>query len=312
MGDALNATDPVIGSDDRNDGSDVEELSFGDPERRARAWKRAGVGRALLAGVAVVALVLGAAGSMDGYENSVRVLPPPDGPWPEGATFTISLCKDDDPSGRCHKRAITPEQKRVLEERLRATPEVAEVTFRSQETAWANFVDENADNWVLTSAIQPEDLPTSFNGRLHRRADFQLFATIVENAQGVSYGYVLGHNFWEDKADLSIGLCEAENSETEETEEASDPCAGRGAATEEEKKAIETRLTELEGVERVYFEDAAHARRVFEHFLMGKLTSSTLRIVLISENYHVKLADPAVAQAVVDAVKGMSGVGRVE
>ncbi|WP_326636079.1 permease-like cell division protein FtsX [Streptosporangium sp. NBC_01755] len=168
-----------------------------------------------------------------------------------------------------------------------------------------------ADNWVLTSTIQPEDLPTSFKGRLHRRADFQLFAATVENAPGVSYGYVLGNNFWEDKADLSIGLCEAENSETKETEEASDPCVGRGAATEEEKKAIEARLAELEGIERVYFEDATHARRVFEHLLMGKLTSSTLRIVLISENYHVKLMDPASVPAVIDAVEGMSGVGSV-
>ncbi|WP_326636077.1 permease-like cell division protein FtsX [Streptosporangium sp. NBC_01755] len=133
--------DPVVGSDGRNDGADVEELSSGDSERGARTWRRAGARRVLLAGVAVVALVLGVAGS-GGYENPGRVLPPPDGPWPEGATFTISLCRDDDPSGRCRKRVITPEQKRALEERLRATPEVAEVTFRSQETVWANFVDE--------------------------------------------------------------------------------------------------------------------------------------------------------------------------
>lgn len=315
MGDTLDAMDSAPRSGDGNEVHIVEELSSGDPEREAPAGKGLGIQRVLLAG-ALAVLLLGAGGTAGwyAYQNSARVLPPPDGPWPEGGTFTVSLCKDDDVYERCRKRAVTPEQRRSIEERLRAMPEVAEVAFESQETAWANLVDQFADDWATASAFETDDLPESFKGKLHRRADFESFGTIMGSTPGVSTIFTLGHHFWEGKADLSVMLCPPEDAEPDETEEKSDPCAGRGAATAEEKKAVEARLMALEGIEHVYFENAAHARRVLEHlavsrdsFLIGFLAANP-----VPESYLVKLADPGAAQAVVDAVKGMPGVGQAE
>ncbi len=312
-------------SGDGNEIPVVEELSFGDPEQEAPARKGLRIRHVLLAG-AVAVLLLGVAGTAGwyAYQNSVRVLPPPDGPWPEGGTFTVSLCKNDDVYERCRKRAVTPEQRRSIEERLRAMPEVAEMEFESQETAWAKLVDQFADDWRMASIFEVDDLPESFKGRLHRRADFESFGTIMGGTPGVSNIAAFGYHFWEGKVDVSIVLCPpedpegAESDETEEkpgeTKEEPDPCAGRGAATAEEKKAVEAGLMALEGIEHVYFENAAHARRVLEHlvvsrdsFLIGFAAARPL-----PESYFVKLADPGAARAVVDAVKGMPGVGEVE
>ncbi|MER5648604.1 permease-like cell division protein FtsX [Streptosporangium sp. NPDC002524] len=308
----MNATDPAAGSDNGNEIPVVEELSFGDPEREAPAGKGLRIQRVLLAGVMAV-LLLGVAGTAGwyAYQNSARVLPPPDGPWPEGGTFTVFLCKDDDVYERCRKQAITPEQRRSIEERLRAMPEVAEMAFESQETAWANLVNQFADDWATASAFDVDDLPESFKGRLHRRADFESFGTIMGGTPGVSNVAAFGRHFWEGKADISIMLCPPQDAEPDRTEEKSDPCAGRGAATAEEKKAVEARLLALEGIEHVYFENAAHARRVLEHLAVSRdsLLIGFLAASPAPESYFVKLADPGAVRTVVDAVKDMPGVG---
>ncbi|MFF5108740.1 permease-like cell division protein FtsX [Streptosporangium sp. NPDC000509] len=293
----------------------VEELSFGTSEQEVPAQRGLRIRRTLLVcTVAVLLIGTAGAGGWYAYRNSVQVLPPPDGPWPEGGTFTVSLCRDDDPYERCRERAVTSEQRRSIEERLRAMPEVAEMEFESQETAWAKLVDQYADNWTMASLFETDDLPESFKGRLHRRADFESFGSIMGSTPGVSNVFAFGHHFWEGKADLSVVLCPPEEAEPGKTEEKPDPCAGRGVATAEEKKAIEARLMALEGIERIYFENAAHARRVLEHlvvsrdsFLIGFAANSRL-----PESYFVKLTDPRAAQTVVDAVKGMPGVSQAE
>lgn len=290
---------------------EAEEAPARGPERgsRGRTWVE--VRRALLAGVMAAAVVLGAGGSVGSplMEGTARGAASPDGPWPgnktvspppddwpQGARFTVFICGDLDPFKRCRKRAITAGQKHALEAKLRAMPEVAEVEFESQEEAYASFAEDNADNKVLLSAIQEEDMPESFRGRLHRWRDIAPFRSAMDRTRGVSNVITFGEFFWKDKADVFVPLCGRKGTIF--------ACKGRGPATAKERKAVGNRLLALRGSESVYFEDVAHARRVFAYAWGSKSDRSPL-----PESYYVKLTDPGAAPEVLDAVKGMAGVG---
>ncbi|ACZ84362.1 permease-like cell division protein FtsX [Streptosporangium roseum] len=265
------------------------------------------VGRILLAGVTALAVTFGtagaagAAGAADRQDRQgVQVLPPPDD-WPEGGTFTVFLCRDYDVWENCRGRATTAEQERALETRLRAMPEVTEVEFESREEAMANFRQQNAGNKTLLSALQVEDMPESFRGRLRRWDDILPFRSELRKAAGVSTVYSFGDFFWKDKADVAVTLCGHKKTVY--------ACKGRGSATLEEKKALEARLGTLEESQNLYFENRAHARRVFGHvWAMKSLGSGVLLERRFPESYYVKLVDPGRAKTVINAVKGMAGV----
>ncbi|MFF3440469.1 permease-like cell division protein FtsX [Streptosporangium sp. NPDC002721] len=269
------------------------------------------VRRGLLAGVVAAAVMLGAGGSVGSplaegvawaatspggpSPGNKKVSPPPDD-WPQAVTFSVYLCRDQDVFKQCRKRGITAKQRRALEARLRAMPEVAEVAFESQEEAYANFTEQNADNETLLSAIQQEDMPESFTGTLHRWRDITRFRAAMHRAPGVSNVFAFGGSFWQGKADVVVSLCGRKGTIF--------ACKGRGPATAGERKAVGDRLLALEESESVYFEDVAHARRVYAYVWGEKSSKSPL-----PESYYVRLADPGTAPRVVGAVKGMTGVG---
>ncbi|MEU4830104.1 permease-like cell division protein FtsX [Streptosporangium sp. NPDC023615] len=279
-------------------------------EPRARG-SRAGIRRIVLAVVATVTAVTLSeaadaanedpgraqasppAGSWTGEQ---KLSPPPDGPWPQGAEFTLFLCRSDDPFDICRKRAITAKQRRALRARLEAMPQVKGVRFESRTQAWANFKERNDDE-ALISAMEPSDMPESFRGMLRRRADVASFRTVAKKTPGVSNVFVWGARFWKGKADVSVTLCGGEKPYD-------GPCAKRGPVTRQEKAAIEGRLSGMRQVQRIYVEDAAHAKRVFEYFWMnGKFRTS-----MFSESYHIRLTRPGDARMVMKAVKDMPGV----
>ncbi|WP_433373505.1 permease-like cell division protein FtsX [Streptosporangium sp. CA-115845] len=290
---------------------ETEESSLGSPGWGSRARRWAGGRRALLTGAMVAAVVLGAVGgvgspilegtargaaSPDGpWPGNKKVSPPPDD-WPQGGTFDVFLCKDQDLFEQCRKRAITAKQRRALETRLRAMPEVAEVEFESQEEAYANFREQNANNKVLLSAIQLEDMPESFRGRLHRWRDLAPFGSAMDKAPGVANVMTFGGFFWGGRAEVVVSLCGRKGTIF--------ACKGRGPATARERKAVGARLVALRESESVYFEDVAHARRVFAYVWGQKSSDAPL-----PESYYVKLANPGDAPVVIDAVEGMAGVG---
>ncbi|MGV9597914.1 permease-like cell division protein FtsX [Streptosporangium sandarakinum] len=274
--------------------------------------------RPLLPVVVAVATMLGAAGAAaprqaafsapgDGPRPAaVNVLPPPDGPWPEGGEFSVFLCQKGDDFAHCRGRATTAKQKRALLARLKAMPGVATVRFESKREAWETFRRQNADNDVLLSALRISDMPESFSGTLRRRADIIPFKTAFQKKPQAATGNVLvrGRDFWEGKADLRIDLCGP----------AKDPdaCEGRGPATPEERRVIEAEVARAEGVERLYLEDAEHAARTLEFALTGFLPPGRLDPSHLSEQYYVKLADPRGAKALAEMIKKLPGVLKAE
>ncbi|MFF0307520.1 permease-like cell division protein FtsX [Streptosporangium sp. NPDC004379] len=260
-----------------------------------------------------VATMLGTAGAAaplpgDGPRPAaVNVLPPPDGPWPEGGEFTVFLCEDDSVFASCHKRATTGKQKRALRARLKAMPGVATVRFESRREAWELFRRVNADNETLLSAIRVEDMPESFGGTLRRRADIMPFKSAFQRKPqaGTSNVVVRGRDFWEDKADLRIDLC----GPVGDTE----ACEGRGPATPEERRMIEAEAAGARGVERLYLEDAEHAARVTSFALTGFLRPGRrLDPAGFSEQYYVKLTDPRGAEALAETIGKLPGVLKAE
>ncbi|GAA2912726.1 hypothetical protein GCM10010517_79290 [Streptosporangium fragile] len=263
-------------------------------------------GRALLSAGVTAAVLFATAGTAqaDGPDDTwyvppggVEVSPPPVGPWPEGGTFSVFMCKDDDPFEKCGKRAITAKQKKALEAKLRAMPQVAKVKFESRKEAWANFRKANSHNKALLSAIRAEDMPESFTGTLRRRADLVPFRSAFKKVAGVSNVVAWGNFFWPGKADVVISLCGPGT-------EPSDTCDGNGSTTPWAREKIEARLGTVEGVEKVYFQDAEHARREAAFIWVDKTFHSTK----FSEAYYVKLADPRDAQVLIDTVKVLPGV----
>ncbi|MBG0813362.1 permease-like cell division protein FtsX [Planomonospora sp. ID82291] len=286
---------------------------------------RTGVRRALLAALAVAATVSstaaagGAAGAAsrhpagaaaltpapDGpWAGGQKISPPPDGPWPQGATFSVFLCKAGDPFENCGGRALTAKQRRALQARLEAMPEVGEVEFESRREAYENFKEHNADEKALISAISAEDIPESFRGTLHRRADRASFESAMEKTAGVSSVWVLGGRFWEGKADVRVTLCGKRDPDAE----ADDPCAGRGPATRRERDAVEAALSGMREVQQVYVEDAAHAGRVFDFWLMRRKSRAEAH----SGSYYVRLVNRENARAVAGYVEAVPGVAGTE
>ncbi|GGS99334.1 hypothetical protein GCM10010156_66740 [Planobispora rosea] len=102
---------------------------------------------------------------------------------------------------------------------------------------------------------------------------------------------------------MSIVLCQ--------DVDGSEACEGRGAATRAEKDAVMAALRAVDGIEKIYFEDVAHARQVMSH-AWGHGRDEEFRTAPRSESFHVKLVDPARKQAVADAVEGLPGVGAVQ
>jgi hypothetical protein len=174
----------------------------------------------------------------------------------------------------------------------------------------ADLLKKSPEDQTLLLAFEQEEIPEAFEGALHRRADFRSFGTTMKGMPGVASVFAHGRSFWEGKADVYVGLCRAVDAELEGAREESGPCVGRGAATPEERKAVEARLTAFEGAERVHFEDAGHARRVQRYQVVNHLSlvAAFRMIGPAPEGYHVKLADPAASQKVIDAVEGMPGV----
>ncbi|MFC4058013.1 permease-like cell division protein FtsX [Planomonospora corallina] len=275
---------------------ETEESSSAPPARGSGR----GVRRAVVTAAAVAAVLLGVAGAGAWFARAEALRPsqPPVVPWPEGGMFRVYLCEG---SGldreECGGRAATREERRALEARLRELPQVTELAFESREEAFAAFADSLEPDDPRRESISPEDLPESFKGELRRHTDIAGFPAEVEKLPGVSGAVAYGRDFWWGRAHLTVSLCG----------ERDVLCDGRGPATEEEKDAVVAALRSAGGVEEVYFEDAAHARRVMSH-IWGPDGESATPV----ESYRVELADPASERAVVAAVRGLPGVQSVD
>ncbi|MEV7965249.1 permease-like cell division protein FtsX [Sphaerisporangium sp. NPDC088356] len=287
----------------------TEELSFGgDPDRgpRLRAWLSAHRGP-VAAGVAVVVL-LGAlaGGGWYLYDQSRRPLAPPAGPVPEQLGFNVELCDSDLPR-RCSEEVYDiADDPRQVADAVRALPEVASVKFISKQDAyelWRRSSSQYLDPAYRTN-VKPENFLNSITGTLRRSADFPRFAERVRAFTGVREVSRRPTSFWRGKADLTVNLCGNDPI----WEDRCGPVTDRHV-TEEQKQAIADRIRSVEGVEKIYFEDRAHALMLQKRYYPeGPGSAPPLLLASMNEAFHVKVRAPAVAERVMQAVEGLPGV----
>ncbi|GAA3117045.1 hypothetical protein GCM10010466_05050 [Planomonospora alba] len=306
-----------------------EELSFGggDPDREpwlearlrtvrersaaCREWARAHV--RVLTVCAVVPAVLGAAGfgGLYLYERSREPLPPPDAPLPAQLRFVVYPC------GRmmganCSGGGDAEANARVVAERMRSMPELAEVVPVSEEESRREVLAYYAD--------AGEELPQGMGAghpvvraRLHRGGDFAEVARRLRGMPEVETVYRELSDFWAGKADLAVRLC-GKAMEWQHWDRCAENRSGGAEhpTTAEEKEAILDRIWDLPGAETVYLQSREDSIRLDRHYYPEEPSSSRMfRWDRAVETFYVKLSDPAAFPAAARALKSLPGVGWV-
>jgi len=110
-------------------------------------------------------------------------------------------------------------------------------------------------------------------------------------------------SYWTNKVELSVYLCKKDSPFEE--------CRNKGAITEEEKIALQTRLKAMPLVERVDFETQAEAYKLFTGQGVNPVLKQATRVEDMPESFRVKLRDPDKATEVVQSLQGAAGVSRI-
>ncbi|GAA3830669.1 hypothetical protein GCM10022226_59410 [Sphaerisporangium flaviroseum] len=284
----------------------AEELSFGgDTDREERASAHRGP---LALGVAALVL-LGVLGGGAWYlrDQSRRPLPPPDTPVPEQLNFQVAIC--DEGIARCQTddgRVIGDAPR--IEAALRAIPEIASVRFVSARSTYQRWRDspDRAPGPDTGFTLTWADFINTFDGTLRRSADYPAVAAKVMTIPGVQDITRKPTDFWAGKADATVILCGRGVARVCES------IAGR-QATDEQKQAIVDRIHDVDGVEKIYFEDRAHALMLRQRsHPEGTAGEPTPLLDQMRESFRVKTSTPEAAEAVRNAVKELPGVECVE
>ncbi|GIH89796.1 permease-like cell division protein FtsX [Planobispora siamensis] len=102
--------------------------------------------------------------------------------WADKVEVSVFLCKKNDPFPQCKGTGGVNEQEQAaLRATIEAMPQVQQVEFEDAASAYENFKVQNANNTVLLSAIQVEDMPESFRVKLK---DPNAYAAVIEELKG--------------------------------------------------------------------------------------------------------------------------------
>ncbi|MEV4244321.1 permease-like cell division protein FtsX [Streptosporangium canum] len=239
-----------------------------------------------------VVLSVVAAGFLLRERPSLTVLPPPDGPWPT-MLFSVWLCPDKKGEAeevqKC-RSGVTDRQRRAVETAIRGVPDIEKFTFASAEDA----VKETAEQFGEEGLLTEEEAPPSFDGHFRSVGDADAtrplmdgLRSAVEDLPGVvSVNFSTDHLFWTGKSDLSILLS--------------------GKNLEQERRAIEAVLATVDGIDKVYFQDAEHTRKVAEYML-----GEPPPLHQMADTYEIKVADRRAVDAIKTVLRNVPGVHKV-
>ncbi|GII65765.1 hypothetical protein Skr01_58500 [Sphaerisporangium krabiense] len=296
--------------DNHPDPPEPEELSFGEvSERGARlhAWILAR--RRALAVCVAATLVVCAAGAGSWYlrDLSRRPLPPPDGPWPERPEIMVALCHPRLPDCPAEGDAAAKDPAAVGAA-VRAATGVTSIRFFDpgnvqEKDIWMPQLLER-NNVRDTDVVYVRYLV----GHLARREDYPRAAERARSILGVRDVLPGTPGFWPGKADVVIRLCP--NEPGMDCTSVNDP-----PISEAQKQDIVDLLWDIEGVEKIYFEDRPHVAKVAAHYATDDTTPRGDPMVTrepLEEAFYVKLTDRRVIRTVGEAVQNMPGVRLVE
>ncbi|GAA2906443.1 permease-like cell division protein FtsX [Streptosporangium fragile] len=107
--------------------------------------------------------------------------------WADKVEVSVFLCKKNDPFPQCKgSGGVTAQERAELETTIKAMPQVESVQFENADAAYKNFREQNANNTVLLSAIQVEDMPESLRVKLKDPETYGAVIEALKGAPGVS------------------------------------------------------------------------------------------------------------------------------
>ncbi|WP_228977225.1 permease-like cell division protein FtsX [Streptomyces sp. DH12] len=112
-------------------------------------------------------------------------------------------------------------------------------------------------------------------------------------------------DFWYDKVNVTVYLCNKNDAEVSET-------CSKGAVTAQQKEQIESDLKKLDLVESVHHETAEEAYRHYREQYGDTAIASVITPDQMQESFRVKLKDPEKYEVVATAFAGRAGVHSVQ
>ncbi|WP_371780526.1 permease-like cell division protein FtsX [Streptosporangium subroseum] len=102
--------------------------------------------------------------------------------WTDKVEVSVFLCKKNDAFPQCKTSGgVNAQEQADLKAEIEAMPQVEAVTFENANEAYKNFRTQNANNTVLLSAIQVDDMPESFRVKLK---DPDTYGAVIEALNG--------------------------------------------------------------------------------------------------------------------------------
>ncbi|MER5627172.1 permease-like cell division protein FtsX [Streptosporangium sp. NPDC002544] len=155
---------------------------------------------------------------------------------------------------------------------------------------------------TIYAAAYPDNAMANFVGTVSRWDDYARVAEQAMSIPGVHYVAPVVPDFWEGKADVAIDLCSRGPGLL---------CTGvhDRSVTEAQKQAIVDRLWDIDGVEKIYFGDHAHRKKVREHYTQHEPEGMvTVSLDEMNESFYVKLTDRQAIKIIGESIKDMPGV----
>ncbi len=105
--------------------------------------------------------------------------------WYDKVEVSVYLCGPVSQEPSCAGAPVSPEQRDQLLADLKATPEVQEVFYESQEEAFGHFREQFQDSPDLVQNVTAEALPESFRVKLRDPTQFEVVAGAFQGRPGV-------------------------------------------------------------------------------------------------------------------------------
>jgi cell division transport system permease protein len=107
--------------------------------------------------------------------------------WQGKVQLSVYLCSKTSVSESCAKNGpVTTAELAQIQQELKSNPDVAQVTYQTQEQNFAQFKQEFAQNPTFVNSVDSGDIPSSFEVRLkNTQADAGQVGEVIDGAPGV-------------------------------------------------------------------------------------------------------------------------------
>jgi cell division transport system permease protein len=105
--------------------------------------------------------------------------------WYDKVEISVYLCGESSTGGTCGGTPVTDPQRREIGDDLRASPQVQEVFYESQQDAYERFREQFSDSPDLVENVTADALPESYRVKLRDPEQFEVVASAFRDRPGV-------------------------------------------------------------------------------------------------------------------------------